>query len=434
MELKGGKRILRKVAIAAAFLFCAAVLAFATHCWNTEAGREWQADSEDLVWGRILEIQQGENHGGGFLGRYLPKGESGYMKEVFLQGAAEGEWNAYTHQSGLQGTLYGMANLILKAFVPQTNIRWAMLRFANSVLYIAGMLLLCRWIWKKTGFAAALAGFSCVLLVEYSTKTMPNLYWVTWTLLLPFLVATAVCGWVRRDKKHAVLGAALIGGAVLLRCLCGFEFISGVMIAAELPVLFELLCAEKEQRIFWFKWALMVAAFQLAAFALSFGIWLIQDFFYLQDWALVKEDILATIAKRTGAFSEWVPDNEAYIKSLEDPRLNVLKWYLEEKQYLNMLSILDLMKWTLISYIPLLIHGVYKKKASQELIRQGRWLIFAFASVLGPASWYVLASGHSSIHKIVNGVLWLFPTLPLLLAAIGGNIAAADAVLRKGEL
>ena len=426
--------ISRKIVFVAVLFFCAGLLAFSTHCWNTEASREWQVDSEDLIWGRILQIQQGENQGGGFLGRYFPMGESGYMKESFLQGAVEGEWKSYTHQSGLQGTLYGVANLILKVFVPQTNIRWAVLRFVNSVLYIAGMLLLCRWIWQKTGFAAALTGFSCVLLAGISTETMPNLYWVTWTLLLPFLVSTAVCGWVERDRKHTVWDAAFIGGAVLLRCLCGFEFISGVMIAAELPVFFELLCAEKEHRIFWFRWALLVAAFQLAAFALSFGIWLVQDLLYFQDWALVKEDILATIAKRTGAFSEWIPDNEAYIESLEDPRLNVLKWYLNEKLYLNMLSILDLMKWALVSYIPLLLHGIYKKKASRELIRQGRWLIFAFASVLGPASWYVLASGHSSIHKLVNGVLWLFPTLPLLLAAVGGNIAAADAVLRKGEL
>lgn len=432
--MRDTKRILRKVVFAAAILFCAGLLAFATHCWNTEASRDWQADSEDLVWGRILEMQQGESHGGGFLGRYLPKGGSGYLKGLFLQGAAQGEWEAYTHQSGLQGTLYGAANLLLKVFVPQANIRWAALRFANSVLYIAGMLLLGRWIWRKAGFAAALAGFSCVFLTELSTKTMPNLYWVTWTMLLPFLVSAAVCGWVCRDRKHTVLGAALIGTAVLLRCLCGFEFISGIMIAAELPVLFELLWAEKEQRGFWLRWAMLVAAFQLVAFALSFGVWILQDLAYLQDWTLVKEDILATIAKRTGAFAEWVPDNEAYIKSLEDPRLNVLKWYLNEKLFLNMLSVLDLMKWALISYVPLLLHGAYKKKVGMELMRQGRWLLLAFASVLGPSSWYVLASGHSSIHKVVNGVLWLFPTIPLLLASIGGNIAAADSLLRKDEL
>ena len=421
------------------FTFIIAVLfALVTGCWNTEAGRIWQTDSEDLIWGRILQMQQGEQGGGGFLGVYLPQGVFGYLKESFLQGSVEGEWLPYTHQSGLQGTVYGGINLLAKIVLPQPKIRWAMLRFGNSILYIMEMLWLCRWLYKKTGFAAAIVAFSCVLFAGFSLMSMANLYWVNWTLLLPFLVSTAVCDWIAKEKRHVVIGALLIGLATLLKSLCGFEFISSVMIAAELPVIFNLLTSERQDRRFWMQCFGIVALFQLLAFAIAFGIWLLQDYLYLQSWELMKEDVLATISKRTGLFEEWVPtDNAAYAASLQDPRLNVLKFYLTQPVYFNMFSMVHLIVAALLSYGLLLLYaGIYRNHASLakvKLKQQGKWVIFAFISVLAPASWHILASGHSSIHTHINGMLWLFPTMPVLLAVIASNIVTLDGLLRGNQ-
>ena len=427
----------KKTLCSAVILLLSAILITAvTGCWMTDEGWWWQSDSEDLVWGRIIEMQQGEKHGGGFLGKYLPAGEveAGYMREAFLQGRYEGEWLPYTHQSGLQGTFYGVVNLVLKTVVSSTTVRWAALRFGNSVLCVAVMLLMAGWIRKKVGLTAAVAGFSCVFLVSYSLMSLPNLYWVTWTLAVPFVVSAAVCEWVGREQKHLLAGAALIGAATLLRCLCGFEFISSVMIGAELPIFWEFLCAEKQCRVFWLRMAMLAAAFQMAAFGLSFGLWVIQDFLYLQDWTLVKADVLATIAKRTGAFAEWMPADEAYAVSLQEPRLEILRWYFSEAVYAKVFSVAGLMLLAVASYIPLPVCERVFKKKSAKTARMGRWLIFAVAGVAGPASWFLLASGHSSIHRTINEVMWLFPTLPLLLAAIAGNVAALTSMLRKDEL
>ena len=424
----------KTVRSAALLILCAILITAVTGCWMTDKGWWWQADSEDLVWGRIIEMQQGEHHGGGFLGKYLPAGEFGYMREAFLQGGFEGEWQPYTHQSGLQGTFYGVVNLGLKTVVSSTMVRWAALRFGNSVLCITAMLLMSGWIRKKVGLAAAVAGFSCVFLMSYSLRSLPNLYWVTWTLAVPFVVSAAVCEWISREQKHLFAGAALIGAATLLRCLCGFEFISSVMIGAELPIFWEFLCAEKQRRVFWLRMAMLAAAFQMAAFGLSFGLWVIQDFLYLQDWTLVKADVLATIAKRTGAFAEWMPADEAYAVSLQEPRLEILRWYFSEAVYAKVFSVAGLMLLAAVSYIPLPVCERIFKKKSAKTAQMGRWLIFAVAGVAGPASWFLLASGHSSIHRTINEVMWLFPTLPLLLAAIAGNVAALTSMLRKDEI
>lgn len=427
----------KKIHWVVAVFLAAAAFTLVTHGWSSELSQNWQRQSEELVWGRILQIQRGEfMEGGGFLGRYADGPEIEGQMDYFLSGETpQGEWRAYSHQSGLQGTLYGIVNLILCVIIPQSNIRLFMLYFINAALYVAMMLFLCRWIWQKVGLTAAVAGFSCVLFTEYSIKAMPNLYWVIWSFIVPFLVSAAVCEWLKREPKwkSAVLGAAMIGLATLVRALCGFEFVSSVMVGAELPVLWELLNVEKRKRRFWFEFAILVGVFQLVAFAMAFGMWVIQEVLYLQDWEAAKADILSTIAKRTGAFSEWVPDNEAYINSLKEPRLKVLKAYFDQKIYFNVLSLLDLVKGAVLSWVPLAIRGIWKRKLDQELVYQSRWLILALVSIAGPASWYVLASGHSAIHQSMNGFLWLFPTIPLLLSVIGGNIAVLDAMLRKDK-
>ena len=427
----------KRVRFLSLLFVCAAIFALVTNCWNHDLGRSWQADSEDLVWGRILMMQLGEDNGG-FMGKYKPITSNGYLRECFREGGVpQGEKTTYTHQSGLQATVFGMINLVLQNILPPKVI-WAILRAGNSVMFIALMFLLCRWIWKKVGMTAALAAASCLLLMEYSLKAMPNLYWVIWTMLLPCVASTAVCEWLERDKcgKRMLLGAVLIGLPTLLRCLCGFEFVSAVMVGAELPIVWKFLESPGEKKRFWFKFAVFTAVFQFVAFALAFGIWIIQDALHFQSWDKVKEDILATISKRTGAFSEWVPDNEAYIASLEVSRMTVLQLYLEAKIYLEAFSILDLVKCAVISFVPLAICGVWKKKTDPELVRQkltrqGLWFLFSLISIAGPASWYVLASGHSWIHTHINGVLWLLPTAPLLMAAIAGNIAAAISLLKK---
>lgn len=127
---------IKQIRYVAVVVLCAVVFTLVTNCWNNDQARKWQVDSEDLIWGRIIQMQLGEKDTG-FLGRYGAAQKNGYLRDCFREGEIpQGEWNSYTHQSGLQGTLFGFVNLIFESFSLGGKIRWAALRFGNSVLYV----------------------------------------------------------------------------------------------------------------------------------------------------------------------------------------------------------------------------------------------------------------------------------------------------------
>lgn len=107
---------IKQIRYVAVVVLCAVVFTLVTNCWNNDQARKWQVDSEDLIWGRIIQMQLGEKDTG-FLGRYGASQKNGYLRDCFREGEIpQGEWNSYTHQSGLQGTLFGFVNLIFESF------------------------------------------------------------------------------------------------------------------------------------------------------------------------------------------------------------------------------------------------------------------------------------------------------------------------------
>lgn len=422
------KKYLQRMGMVIFLLACSCLFTYFTGCWGTEGGQTWQQDSEDLVWGRILQMQQGDENPGGFLGYYAPQKESGYLEQAFLNGEVEGDYEEYTHQTGLQGTAFGIINRLLQPLSPQS--RMNILKFGNSVLLVFGMLLVCIWLGKRMGITAGVLAFSSVLLCRYSTMAMPNLYWVIWTILLPMLAAIAVCEMTKSRERLSAVGIILVGIAAFIRFLCGFEYTSTVMVAAEIPVLLEWTFAEKKNRGLWVRLGLWLAVSQLSAFMAAMVIWILQDFWLLKDWNLVIQDILSTIAKRTGAFSQWMPEEDVFEQSLQVGKIQVVGRYLTEAVYMGKVSITGLVVCAAVSLLPVVIWEKMRKNSYVLTVRQLKYFALAAVSCLAPVSWYVLASGHSWIHIYVNMLLWLFPALPMLLGVIGNNIAVLERIER----
>ena len=408
--------------IAGVFL-CAMITTYITGCYATEESLTWQMDSEDLVWGRILQMQQGDENPGALLGTYTtPDSFAGYLKVAFLDGQIEGEFHPYTSQSGLQGTLFGAIDLLFEKAMLDTYLRWTIFRAINAVLFVAMMLFLGLWLWRKTGILGALAAFSCSFLSTYSTMTMSNLYWVTWTMLLPMVLSAAVCEWVKEGKRRTIAAVSLVGVSVLIRCMCGFEFISVVMVAAELPIVLEWLLAEPRERKSWFLLAVWVGLAQLAAFALAIMIWVVQLCLESDDRRSAVSVVVQTIAKRTGLFSQSVAENPVVLESLQASKYQVLQQYLPQKLFLDLLTIKQILSIAVVSFLPLIPFGIRDKKRVPNIVSQAKFTGLAIFSLSAPMSWFILASGHSWLHTHVNVFLWLIPSVPLLLAAAGGNV------------
>src|SRR5699024_12674872 len=65
---------------------------------------------------------------------------------------------------------------------------------------------------------------------------MKDLYWCLWIWLLPVLAGTALCAVTLRRGRTPAWAYLLVGAACMVRCMCGFEFVSTFLILCETPL------------------------------------------------------------------------------------------------------------------------------------------------------------------------------------------------------
>lgn len=176
----------------------------------------WQQDSEALVWGRVMDAKRaGLFSSGCFLRRWTKTDNDLFIKDE----VPEEKPKKYYSQSGLQGTITAAAAMLLSALHISNGTIIKILHLVNTALFIMVLLLLCRWLGKELGWVAALAGFAGTMCYSWVAVSVPNLYWVTWTILLP-TVLTAYWARCVRGGQQLPLGGSLVFGdadAVSLR-------------------------------------------------------------------------------------------------------------------------------------------------------------------------------------------------------------------------
>ena len=110
--------------------FCVIVLfTWLFHLYTTPEARLWQADSEALVWGKIVRVESGVENKVEllFLGNYgqdpvTP--EQGEFPGAFAEGKVpQEEYAVYTSQTGAQGFLFlFLADLFLKMGIDRYHV------------------------------------------------------------------------------------------------------------------------------------------------------------------------------------------------------------------------------------------------------------------------------------------------------------------------
>lgn len=90
--------------------------------------------------------------------------------------------------------------------------------------------------WEEFGPLAASVGFASVLLAPWLQRGMKDLYWCLWTWLLPLLAALWLCHCTRVRGKTPRGCWPLVAAACMVRCMCGFEFITTFLILCEIPL------------------------------------------------------------------------------------------------------------------------------------------------------------------------------------------------------
>ena len=160
---------LRGAATLLAVLALAALLTTVRHNASAYLTGVWDTGSQTLVYGRIHQMEQGQYAPGGFLGVYTDDWSDDTNRALFRDDTPTdaAAFHPYTHQSGLQGWLFGRVNRLLRHRLPDGLARETALYWLNSTLFYAAELLVALAVWEEFGPLAAAFGFASVLLAPW---------------------------------------------------------------------------------------------------------------------------------------------------------------------------------------------------------------------------------------------------------------------------
>lgn len=390
----------------------------------------WDNQSQELVFGRMLQMQQGQRVPGGFLGVYRLSGEENENRYLFRDNAAPeaAAFEAYPHQSGVQGWALGVLNKALGLRWPGGEARERMLYFINSTLFYAATLCLCAFAGRVWGALPALAWLASVLLSPWLQRGMKDLYWCLWLWWLPALAGLALCALTRRRGKTPVWAFALPFAAALVRCLCGFEFITVYLILGEIPLVFcwaQDLAAGRPARP-WLSRMAGAGAAGLGGMAAALGAWFVQGWLYFGSWADSAANMAGIAGSRISLTDDYV--NDATVGG-------VLRRYLvQDENPVLCLGGLDVTLPALggVCLAALALTALLLFRRDRKALRDLAPAVCVWVlSLAAPLSWLVLSKAHSAAHPHIIPMLWHFAFVPLSCALLALLLKTVFHALRR---
>ena len=376
------------------YLFLILLTALTLICIMTITSASFQEESESLVVDPMLAIlvhkdnELGVNeHGEYGLGSLHWTNESGedmwcYSVILSEDPALERpyEYQTYPSQIGVQGFLLRMIAKLVRSTAAIPISRWFCAALFSVVIVWITVL-----IFRQYGFAFAVSFWCVTTFSSWICDFAPNLYWVSFTWFVPVLLGL-IC--LRSEKKRKWI-YLLFFVALLIKCLCGFEYLSTIMVSAELFMAAEWITyKEKRSRLtrsIMLSGICMLAGFVVVAVLMCF-IYGNGDFV---DGAVYFKHYL--VERRT--FGNADQFDAVYADSLNASIMNVLNRYTNGVGTpLLIISGLDLILIALDRFL-------FKRDRKLDL----SLLLISCAATF---SWFVLAKSHSYIHIHLNFVLY----------------------------
>lgn len=344
----------------------------------------FQLDSESLVTDTIKMHQTGENllYRGFFLGRYEPP-ES--QNQYFV---------TYRSQYGLQGRMF----VFLSRFFGVGTLHLICAFF----FAVTGMIIVCLIAQKYNRLLAA-TFYLTFLLSPWITNFARNLYWVEFTWFLPMVVGL-FCAWKIDSVRCRYLCYTAAFLSLLGKSLCGYEYLSTVMIGLIQFLMVDILVALAQKE--WKKsFVLIKSIFGLGIVAIAgFAIALAIHAYYRGAGSMIdgivdiyKQDVL-----RRTLGGNPLNYREGNVASLDCSIWDSICSYFKFET--QIITGVDGNLFPLLCTAPLVVFYCDIQKKSLDL--QNFFLYFI--TFLGPLSWFVLAKAHSVVHMGMNFVLWYF--------------------------
>ena len=301
-------------------------------------------------------------------------------------------YSDYESQVGLQGWIY----YILTFIVPRYQL--PLFRLAMCLILAVVLVFICFQIHKKYSLLLASCFYVTFWLSPVIVNTSYNLYWVLFTWFIPMLLGLLAVNYPQKRKIIYIL----FFFALLIRSLCGYEYISAIMMGGILFPVVEWISQrdrqKKREAFFSVLWigvcslAGFIAALVLHAFIRGGG-----NLFAGME-LIYKNDILRrTLGGNPADF------DDVYRKSLEASIFDSIGRTINFRAEILFGIPAKLSK--LLFILPALIFGFEFFESGKVNAQKATLYIFAALTAL---SWYVLGKSHTYIHAGFSYILWYF--------------------------
>ena len=423
-------------------------------------------DSEQLVLDGILNSNKNEIFTTSNLGEFTRpnlKKSADLSRKYFEEKNMEGQFKIYTSQYGLQVKVF--------SFFYKLGINIYTFRTLNSFL-LCFIISSTYLILRKSNFnkLGSLSFTVSLLLSPWIIVSSPNLYWVPFTWYLPAFINSLFISFnLIKKKKYFYFLFFLLFLAFLIKFLCGFEYITSVLIYALISSIF-IGYKRGIQRGFLFKNIFtLLFAFSLA-FILSISLTISNldklgyDGFQLMKFTALKrlsinksDDIFINYCNSRNnklSFDSCIDFYKNDSDSLKVNRFFIITKYFFVKEFLpwihsdfSELSSLDksiiknniknnssdmqlfsgiksisrymkIFIFRLLNLIslPIIIISVFLMSSNKLYDLK----ILALASSI-PLSWFLIANGHSAGHMHINYTLMYMGFIPITFYLFSTN-------------
>ena len=332
---------------------------------------------------------------------YEKYGEIGKVKFFDSQGKAypSGELIPYRSQYGLQGKVFRHIARILDKETELVVLRLICAMATAIVLTVIVVLIAAHY-----NSLMAAVFFLTFWLSPWIVNFARNLYWVEFTWFAPMAVGL-FCAWKINDKRCRILSYAAAFVAITCKCLCGYEYISTIMMGLIAFLLIDFIGAlgrkDKEQSKLLLKTIFIIGIMALLGFAVAICIHAPMRadgnlFEGIEN--IFTEDVL----RRTSGIDLNEFHEELYINSSNASVWEVFCMYF--KFSTQVVTGIPGNLFPLLCLIPLGIFIYDYKQHKLNLKHTAMYIIFFLTTV----SWFCLAKSHSYIHPHMNYVMWYF--------------------------
>lgn len=317
------------------------------------------------------------------------------------------KYGTYKSHYGLQGNFFG---IFTKFMVPQKV--FAFSNLLCSLLTAAVFVAIVLLIYKKYNFVFAACFYSVFLLAPVLVNFARNLYWVEFTWFVPML-AGLLCAVYFDNKKIRMLSFVLAFVSVLIKSLCGYEYISTVLVAmmAFLFADFAACIVKKDIRrsAEYFKVMSVMGVLAVAGFAVA----IVMHAAVRGDGNLMagiseiwhKDVLRRTLGGNPADFSE------AYAASLNASVTDVVRLYLNPEP-----EIISGISGSWFKVLMVLPVAAFVFDAVRDRKLNTHQIMLYLVTFIASMSWFVLAKSHSYEHTHLNVAMWYFGFIQLCIA------------------